>query len=288
MLILERPHCWEWIATEPEEIVEDLARDVSRGVELIFRCKFPSDYVADGKLACLNETLMFEGRMISTYDRDSSASFADFEKWISSGPSVIARGELLKVISSKTTSSSDGETPNTDGDANTKPPTISINEQETEQSISLLAPVVGAVGGVGIIALLVAVVVGAILCHRQRSKSSMSIVMRNMSATNPISFADETSPKTYPSLPAMGMECEKNPLTQAPAKKQSQSDYQLPAAADENTYENPESMLSPYDAGLCNPTYGDVPGEGKRPDVNEQIYCQIRDGDEAGARVTTF
>ena len=84
--------------TEPETIMEDLKRDISRGIEQFCRCKFSTDYITNESLTCHGETLAFEGRVISTDDRDSSNLVSDMQKWLSSGPTVIARGEQLKVV----------------------------------------------------------------------------------------------------------------------------------------------------------------------------------------------
>ena len=81
-----------------DEIVEDLARDISAGIELVCRCEFPSDYIADRQLKCNNQSLVFQGRIVSTNISESTDLLADLTKWISTEPTVTAKGEELHVM----------------------------------------------------------------------------------------------------------------------------------------------------------------------------------------------
>ena len=134
--------------TKPLEKMEDLAREISRGIEQFCSCKFPSDYITDGRLTC-DETnpdlVLFQGRLISTNDRDSSDLAKDLEKWVSNKPTVVVQGERVPVVSSDTTSSS---------------------KQQEDSSLSETA--VGAI--VGIITLLVLLVatltITLVACYR--------------------------------------------------------------------------------------------------------------------------
>ena len=140
--------------------MEDLKRDISRGIEQFCRCKFSTDYITNENLTCHGETLAFEGRVISTDDRDSSNLVSDMQKWLSSGPTVIARGEQLKVV-------------NIDTKVEMNSSTINRNttvEVPVSPSQLPLGPVIGAVIGVmALLALVVAVVIGTWLCRRRRS-----------------------------------------------------------------------------------------------------------------------
>ena len=136
-------------------IMEDLKRDISRGIEQYCRCKFPPDYIADERIYCQKDNLVFEGRIISTEESDSEDLLLDMEKWLSSDPAIIARGELLKVVKNNTFVA----TPAT--------PTI---VDTTPQSSFPVGPVIGCVAVLGLITLTVAVVIGAFLCHKQRYK----------------------------------------------------------------------------------------------------------------------
>ena len=140
--------------------MEDLKRDISRGIEQFCRCKFSTDYITNESLTCHGETLAFEGRVVSTDDRDSSNLVSDMQKWLSSGPTVIARGEQLKVVNIDTKVEMNSSTNN----GNT---TVEVPVSPSQLP---LGPVIGAVIGVmALLALVVAVVIGTWLCRRRRS-----------------------------------------------------------------------------------------------------------------------
>ena len=143
-LLCIESHCFIQ-AQDPEEIMVDLARDFSRGVELVCRCKFPDSHIANGQLMCLNDNLIYQGRMIGTIDRDSNDLLADFETWVSSEPTVIAQGEVLKVV--KKSGIKPENTPSVEP----------IGQPDTPQD-SIPVSVVGGVAGVVGVLLLLAVV----------------------------------------------------------------------------------------------------------------------------------
>ena len=136
-------------AQDPEEIMVDLARDIGRGVEFICHCKFPDKYIANGQLMCQNDSLiLYQGRIISTDDRDSSDLLADLEKWLSSEPTIIAQGEVLKIVKKSTIPE--------------KTPTVERPVEQTDTSSDdILAPIFGGVAGV--VAVLVILAVGVIM-----------------------------------------------------------------------------------------------------------------------------
>ena len=154
-------------AEDPGEILADLARDISRGIELSCGCKFPSDYIADGRLTCHNETLMYQGRIISTDDRDSADLLRYFEEWLSKVPRIIAKGEELKLIVSDT-SDSPIETPISKPGKPT--PVIEAEKQEGSSSGGIPIPILGgSVGGVTVLLIVVGAIIGAVLvCRRKR------------------------------------------------------------------------------------------------------------------------
>ena len=140
--------------------MEDLKRDISRGIEQFCRCKFSTDYITNESLTCHGETLAFEGRVVSTDDRDSSNLVSDMQKWLSSGPTVIARGEKLKVVNIDTKVEMKSST-------NNRNTTVEVPVSPSQLP---LGPVIGAVIGVmALLALVVAVVIGTWLCRRRRS-----------------------------------------------------------------------------------------------------------------------
>ena len=180
MLVLKRPNCSQWIvsykalkcvgyhlvlqAERQDEIVDDLARDISRGLELTCRCTFPSDYITDERLMCLNDTLTFSGRIISTTERSSLDLFADFEQWLSTEPTIIAKGESLSVVVSDTTGM-----PSETASTKTAPTVVADKQEGGSESSFPMGIVGGAGGGVFLfIVLTVALIIGAtMVCKRQ-------------------------------------------------------------------------------------------------------------------------
>ena len=91
-------------AEEPNKIIQDLAREIARGIELFCQCAFPSNYIVEAQLMCHSQNLVFQGRVVSSNDRESTDLVADIEKWIASDPTIIAKGEKLKTVKNDTTS----------------------------------------------------------------------------------------------------------------------------------------------------------------------------------------
>ena len=178
--MLKRPNCTEWIvsykahkcvsyhlvlqAEGQDEIVDDLARDISRGLELTCHCTFPRDYITDEQLMCLNDTLTFSGRIISTTERSSLDLLADFEQWLSTEPTIIAKGESLSVVASDTA----GMPPET-ASTKTVPTVVADKQEEASESSFPMGIVGGAVGGVFIlIVFTVALIIGATMVYKWR------------------------------------------------------------------------------------------------------------------------
>ena len=109
-LKLEMANCTKWIVIEllgellsrvyfthnltlqaqgPEEIN-------GRGVEFICHCY---KYNANGQLMCQNDSLiLYQGRIMSTNDRDSSDLLTDLEKWLSSELTINASRHHTKIL----------------------------------------------------------------------------------------------------------------------------------------------------------------------------------------------
>ena len=136
-----------------DEIVEDLARDISAGIELVCRCEFPSDYIADRQLKCNNQSLVFQGRIVSTNTSESTDLLADLTKWISTEPTVTAKGEELHVMK------------------NSNEPTEKAEPKNKEHELPNSFPMWTAapVGGVVFIVVILAVATGIVVaCRRQK------------------------------------------------------------------------------------------------------------------------
>ena len=138
---------------EPRKIVEDLARDISRGIELICHCGFPSDYIADGKLTCNNQRLVYQGRIISTNDRDSIDYLGDLQKWISTEPTLVVKGEQLHLVKN--------DSKFTERAPTTEPAQTSAN---SFQVMTAVAPV----GVVVVLVLTLSVSIVTIIVYRRR------------------------------------------------------------------------------------------------------------------------
>ena len=134
----------------------DLAREFSRGIELTCRCKFPDNYITDGRLMCVNKELLYQGRIISTNDRDSTDLVKDFEKWLSSEPAVIARGEVLRLVKNPTVELKET-------------PSIKPSEQKEASPDDIPMPVFGGIAGVAaVLVLLIVTVIVIVVVHRKR------------------------------------------------------------------------------------------------------------------------
>ena len=85
-------------AKDSTEIVADLARAFSLGIKLTCNCTFPRNYIADIQLTCQNEVLIVTGKIIGTQEKESAGVLDDFEMWLSSRPTITAKGEELKLV----------------------------------------------------------------------------------------------------------------------------------------------------------------------------------------------
>ena len=130
----------------------DLARDFSRGIELVCRCKFPDEYIAEGQLMCLTDNVMYQGRIISTNDRDSTDLLGDLKTWLSSEPVIVAQGEVLRVVKDST-NVRPGKTPSIEP----------MGQAETSGDNFSVSAVGGVIGVVCVLVLLAVVLVIVIL-----------------------------------------------------------------------------------------------------------------------------
>ncbi|CAI7993603.1 hypothetical protein GBAR_LOCUS1283 [Geodia barretti] len=264
---LQMSYCTEWIAVKPAEIVEDLSRAFSSGIELTCNCTFTSDYIADGQLTCRNDILIFQGRIISTTDRNSTDLLTNFETWLSTDPTIMARGEELKLFK---------------------------NERFTE-SENRNQSIVGATAGVAaVLILLVALVIVLILWRINRRKLSMAVGCRLASATSLNSIAADyeeplktvfskppmkdrkpiPAPNTFPKpLKVTPKPLELSPRQQKPPlqpppknpsisrekankhalkeQKTSLIDCEMPIAGTENVYDDPDNITSGAKDGIA-------------------------------------
>ena len=115
-------------------------------------CTLPSDYIAERKLTCQNQKLVFMGRIISTAERDSTDLLADFELWITTQATITSRGKELTIAEYK-----------------------NISTATASESVS--AAIIGASVGAAVAVLLVIVTVSiaavVLVWHKQRQVSQM-------------------------------------------------------------------------------------------------------------------
>lgn len=89
--------------------------------------------------------MLFQGRLISNDDRDSSTLASDLEKWVSSNPKVVIQGELVQVVSRDAPRSTE------------------------QQSGASTVKIVGTIVGVAILLILVVVTtVSVVACYRHK------------------------------------------------------------------------------------------------------------------------
>ena len=89
----------------PLEKSEDMVKNITTGINQFCHCQLTGNYIGDGRLLCDQEAChiaVFQGRLISTNDRNSTELVEDLEKWVSSNPTVTVQGEQLQVVSSET------------------------------------------------------------------------------------------------------------------------------------------------------------------------------------------
>ena len=89
----------------PLEKSGDMVQEITKGITQSCHCQFTSDYIGDGRLLCDQEachTAVFQGRVISFNDRNSTELLQDLERWVSSTPTVVVQGEQLQVVRDET------------------------------------------------------------------------------------------------------------------------------------------------------------------------------------------
>ena len=89
----------------PLEKSVDMVREITKGINQSCHCQFTSDYIGDGRVLCDQEAChraVFQGRIISTKDRNSTELLKDLERWMSANPTVVVQGEQVQVVSGET------------------------------------------------------------------------------------------------------------------------------------------------------------------------------------------
>ena len=117
--------------------------------------------------------LIYTGRLVSTSDGHSSDILKDLKTWVSGAPTVIVKGEELKIVSNKSQPTKQPPKEPTKEPPKEPPrivPIVTDEPQEGSESISpglLVGPVIGGMALLAIVAL-VGVIIGAIVCHNHK------------------------------------------------------------------------------------------------------------------------
>ena len=139
-------------AAESAEIAEDIAKNISKGIELMCNCTLPSDYIAERKLSCQNQKLVFMGRIISTAERDSTDLLADFELWITTQATITSKGKEFTVTEYKN---------------------ISTATAPESAPVAIIGASVGAAVAALLVIVTVSIAAAVLVWHKQRQVSQM-------------------------------------------------------------------------------------------------------------------
>ena len=145
-------------------------------------CALTVEYIADGRLVCdpnEPEKVIFQGRIISTPERNSTDFLPMLKSWKVNEPTIVVQGVQLKVESRCPVELA------TLGDTQcVQPPTDSVvasNFPVPEKRSNFPIPeVAGGVGGALVLVVLVVVIVAAIICVKKlcRGKGEKNIENR--------------------------------------------------------------------------------------------------------------
>ena len=129
----------------------------------ICNCAFSEEYIADPDLICLENNasgVIFQGRLISTEDMNSTEMISQLERWAQNKPIIVAKGVKLTVagICSEHPRGLDCIMDNTRPTVmtptqNSNPTGVGVTESHS------IVPVIGAGAGGGVFLLIAAVVI---------------------------------------------------------------------------------------------------------------------------------
>lgn len=88
----------------PLEKIEDIVEEISSGIEQYCQCHFSKDYIIDATFYCDKErpeSVIFQGRIIGTNERDSEDLVEQLDKWISNKPTVVIQGTQVQVVTTE-------------------------------------------------------------------------------------------------------------------------------------------------------------------------------------------
>ena len=162
------------------ETANSISKYIAGELMDICNCAFSEKYIAEPDLICMENStsgVIFQGRLISTEDMNSTEMVSDLEGWAQTKPIIVAKGVKLTVVGicSEHLRGLDCFMDNT-------PPTVMTPTQNSNptgvgitESHSIV-PVIGAGAGGGVFLLIVAVViliVVVLVLRRRRYKKRM-------------------------------------------------------------------------------------------------------------------
>ena len=132
-------------------------------------CALTAEYIGDGRLVCdpnEPEKVIFQGRIISTPERNSTGFLPMLRSWVLNEPTIVVQGVQLKVESRCSV-----ELANLGDTECVHLPTESVVASNfpvpEERSSFPVLGVAGAVGGVLALVILAVIIVGAIVCVKK-------------------------------------------------------------------------------------------------------------------------
>jgi len=153
----------------------------------ICACTLSAKYIADTDLICVENSMdqvVFQGRLISTNDMNSTNIILHLEHWAQTEPTVVAKGVQLAVSnlcsvyleelgqSGCITVNTPSSTTPTEESQSTETPTIEVITPMKESSVVPISA--GVIGGVlFLIVVVVALIVVVVVLRRRQSKMEM-------------------------------------------------------------------------------------------------------------------
>ena len=139
------------------EKLSDVSEQVVLQLTDSCECALTAEYIADGRLVCdpnEPEKVIFQGRIISTSERNSTDFLPMLGSWVLNEPTIVVQGVQLKVESRCSVELADlGDT--------------ECVQPSTDSVIGSVPGVAGAVGGVLVLVALAVIIVVTVICVKK-------------------------------------------------------------------------------------------------------------------------
>lgn len=80
------------------EKLSDIANTIALHLSTFCSCDIPANHIADERMDCVDESIVFQGRLIIPNDKNSSELREILTQWVSTNPSVVIQGVKLEGI----------------------------------------------------------------------------------------------------------------------------------------------------------------------------------------------